>query len=117
MLYTLRSVHLLFTAAIVSNNEAIQQTLNISLDQAYLHVFVSVETLIWIRSIAVVLIIVAHALRHVGQPSNGNIHSVEQPGQATKTRTPQIMHTPGQPGQEEKHVTYTQRANTHRQEF
>lgn len=66
-LYTLLSALLLFTAAIVSNIEAVQQTLNITLDSAYLHVFVSVEALIWIRSIAIVLIIVAHALRHVGQ--------------------------------------------------
>src|SRR5713101_1697682 len=64
-LYGLLSVLLLFTAAIVSNIEAVQQTLNIALDQAYIHVFVPVEALIWIRSIAIVLLIVAHALRHV----------------------------------------------------
>lgn len=67
VLYTLLSALLLFTAAIVSNIEAVQQTLNITLNNAYTHVFVSVEALIWIRSIAIVLIIVAHALRHVGQ--------------------------------------------------
>ncbi len=66
ILYTLLSALLLFTAAIVSNIEAVQQTLNISLNTAYTYVFVSVEALIWIRSIAIVLIIVAHALRHVG---------------------------------------------------
>jgi hypothetical protein len=59
------SALLLFTAAIVSNIESVQQTLNIALDQAYVHVFVPVEALIWIRSIAIVLLIVAHALRHV----------------------------------------------------
>src|SRR6266550_379581 len=64
-LYGLLSALLLFTAAIVSNIEAIQQTLNITLDQAYVHVFIPVEALIWIRSIAIVLLIVAHALRHV----------------------------------------------------
>ncbi len=64
-LYGLLSVLLLFTAAIVSNIEAVQQTLNVSLDSAYLHVFVPVEALIWIRSIAIVLLIVAHAMRHV----------------------------------------------------
>lgn len=64
-LYGLLSALLLFTAAIVSNIEAVQQTLNISLQAAYLHVFVPVEALIWIRSIAIVLLIVAHALRHV----------------------------------------------------
>ena len=64
-LYALLSVLLLFTAAIVSNIEAVQQTLNISLDAAYIHVFIPVEALIWIRSIAIVLLIVAHAMRHV----------------------------------------------------
>jgi hypothetical protein len=64
-LYGLLSALLLFTAAIVSNIESVQQTLNIALDQAYIHVFIPVEALIWIRSIAIVLIIVAHALRHV----------------------------------------------------
>ncbi len=65
ILYALLSALLLFTAAIVSNIEAIQQTLNVTLDNAYLHVFVPVEALIWIRSIAIVLLIVAHAMRHV----------------------------------------------------
>jgi len=64
-LYGLLSVLLLFTAAIVSNIEAVQQTLNISLNNAYLHVFVPVEALIWIRSLAIVLLIVAHSMRHV----------------------------------------------------
>src|SRR6266699_946404 len=61
----LLSALLLFTAAIVINIESVQQTLNIALDQAYAHVFLPVEALIWIRSIAIVLLIVAHALRHV----------------------------------------------------
>lgn len=56
---------LLFAAAIVSNIESVQQTLNVTLDAAYRHVFLPVEVLIWIRSIAIVLLIVAHALRHV----------------------------------------------------
>src|SRR5713226_9439135 len=64
-LYGLLSALLLFTAAIVSNIEAVQQTLNLTLDAAYTHVFVPVELLIWIRSIAIVLLIVAHAMRHV----------------------------------------------------
>jgi hypothetical protein len=65
------SLLLLFTAAIVSNIEALQQTLNVALGVAYAHVFVPVEALIWIRSLCIVLLIVAHALRHVhpGQPS------------------------------------------------
>lgn len=64
-LYGFLSVLLLFTAAIVSNIESVQQTLNLTLDNAYVHVFIPVEALIWIRSIAIVLIIVAHAMRHV----------------------------------------------------
>jgi hypothetical protein len=64
-LYALLSLLLLFTAAIVLNIESLQQTLNITLEKAYLHVFVPVEALIWIRSLAIVLLIVAHALRHV----------------------------------------------------
>ena len=64
-LYALLSALLLFTAAIVSNIEAVQQTLNITLDAAYIHVFIPVEALIWIRSIAIVLLIGAHAMRHV----------------------------------------------------
>src|SRR5713226_1365934 len=65
LLYGFLSVLLLFTAAIVSNIESIQQTLNIALDAAYVHVFIPVEALIWVRSLAIVLLIVAHALRHV----------------------------------------------------
>jgi len=64
-LYGLLSILLLFTAAIVSNIEAIQQTLNTTLEVAYLHVFIPVAALIWIRSLAIVLLIVAHAMRHV----------------------------------------------------
>src|SRR5437660_4738726 len=64
-LYGLLSLLLLFTAAIVLNIESVQQTLNLTLDSAYVHVFVPVEALIWIRSFAIVLLIVAHAMRHV----------------------------------------------------
>jgi hypothetical protein len=75
-LYGLLSALLLFTAAIVSNIESVQQTLNIALDQAYAHVFLPVEALIWIRSIAVVLLIVAHALRHVHSERTEVKHAV-----------------------------------------
>jgi hypothetical protein len=64
-LYGLLSALLLFTAAIVLNIESVQQTLNLTLDAAYIHVFVPVEALIWIRSVAIVLLIVAHAMRHI----------------------------------------------------
>lgn len=74
-LYGLLSLLLLFTAAIVSNIESVQQTLNVTLDAAYSHVFVPLEALIWIRSIAIVLLIVAHALRHVQvEKSGGRLH-------------------------------------------
>ncbi len=80
-LYGLLSALLLFTAAIVSNIEAVQQTLNITLDNAYLHVLVPVEALIWIRSLAIVLLIVAHAMRHVElkktSPAAPPAHSVQ----------------------------------------
>ncbi|MBA2395035.1 MAG: hypothetical protein H0V70_20085 [Ktedonobacteraceae bacterium] len=64
LLHAFLSAFLLFTAAIVSNIESVQQTLNLTLDAAYGHVFLPVEALIWIRSLAIVLLIVAHALRH-----------------------------------------------------
>src|ERR1700730_7856520 len=76
-LYTLLSILLLFTAAIVSNIEAIQQTLQLTLDHAYTHVFVSIEALIWVRSIAVVLLIVAHAVKQ-GQAERTQGAVIEQ---------------------------------------
>src|ERR1700722_16627875 len=86
-LYGLLSVLLLFTAAIVLNIESVQQTLNITLEKAYIHVFIPIEALIWIRSIAIVLLIVAHAMRHVqiAKPQ-------EEPAQATQeTQPPQLV--------------------------
>src|SRR6266516_99237 len=80
VLYGFLSVLLLFTAAIVSNIESVQQTLNIALDAAYVHVFIPVEALIWIRSLAIVLLIVAHALRHVQlEPEQSAPSSIRAP--------------------------------------
>jgi hypothetical protein len=62
LLYGFLSVLLLFTAAIVSNIESVQQTLNIALEAAYVHVLVPVEALIWIRSLAIVLLIIVLSL-------------------------------------------------------
>ena len=92
-LYGLLSVLLLFTAAIVSNIESVQQTLNLALDAAYVHVFVPVEVLIWIRSIAIVLLIVAHALRHVQLERTGN--SVTQLSQSLSSLvlSPEVIET------------------------
>jgi hypothetical protein len=81
-LYGLLSALLLFTAALVLNIESVQQTMNLTLDAAYLHVFVPVEVLIWIRSVAIVLLIVAHALRHVSTTKTEeqtHIQPAEQP--------------------------------------
>jgi len=86
-LYGLLSVLLLFTAAIVSNIEAVQQALNITLQQAYIHVFIPIEALIWVRSITVVLLIVAHALRHVQVGKNAGTPPTETPA-------PQLVVTP-----------------------
>jgi hypothetical protein len=85
-LYGLLSLLLLFTAAIVLNIESVQQTLNLTLDAAYIHVFVPVEALIWIRSLAIVLLIVAHAMRNV---------EVTKPesGAQSQPATPPIRHT------------------------
>ena len=49
-LYRFLSFLLLFTVAIVTNIESEQQTINVTLDNAYLHVFVPVKALICIRS-------------------------------------------------------------------
>jgi len=89
-LYAFLSVLLLFTAAIVLNIESVQQALNLTLHAAYLHVFVPIEALIWIRSIAIVLLIVAHALRHVQivRPQE------EPPAPAQVIEQPQFVLTP-----------------------
>lgn len=93
-IYGLLSALLLFTAAIVSNIEAVQQTLDISLQAAYVHVFVPVEALIWIRSIAIVLLIVAHALRHTTIAKQQEPIQVQQPEPqqpAPLTITPELI--------------------------
>ncbi len=64
-LYVGLSMLLLFTAGIVSSIESVQQTLNLTLEAAYNKAFIPVEALIWIRSISVVLLIVAHSVRDV----------------------------------------------------
>src|SRR2546423_13152081 len=92
-LYGSLSLLLLFTAAIVLNIESVQQTLNLTLDAAYLHVFVPVEALIWIRSIAIVLLIVAHALRHVQlEQTNSPDSTVTQPA-SRLILTPELIET------------------------
>src|SRR5205085_6030172 len=86
------SALLLFTAAIVSNIESVQQTLNIALDAAYVHVFIPVEALIWIRSIAIVLLIVAHALRHVQlEPEQSAPEAVPAPQPTPMVLTPELV--------------------------
>src|SRR5260370_19419118 len=63
-LYVGLSTLLLFATCIVSSIESVQQTLNLTLETAYGKAFIPVEALIWVRSISVVLLIVAHSLRH-----------------------------------------------------
>lgn len=63
-LYLVLSMMLLFTAVIVSNIESLQQTLNITLTQAYTHSPIPVETLVWMRSFCIVLLIIGHAVKH-----------------------------------------------------
>jgi len=89
-LYGFLSALLLFTAAIVSNIESVQQTLNIALDRAYLHVLVPVEALIWIRSLSVVLLIVAHAMRHVHHERA----EIETPASPPLPPSPSLVLTP-----------------------
>jgi len=86
-LYAFLSCLLLFTAAIVSNIESVQQTLNITLDSAYTHVFLPVEALIWVRSLVIVLLIVAHALRHVAISE----HQPEPQKQVLPALTPELV--------------------------
>ena len=90
-LYALLSGLLLFTAAIVSNIEAVQQTLNISLDNAYTHVVIPVEALIWIRSVAIVLLIVAHAVRHVQLEEKPSVREKRTPVQPKPTIVNQTL--------------------------
>jgi hypothetical protein len=83
------SVLLLFTAAIVSNIESVQQTLSLTLDAAYGHVFLPVEVLIWVRSLVIVLLIVAHAMRHVqSEPAHTT------PTQVSAQQPPSFVLTP-----------------------
>src|SRR5690348_3807726 len=92
LLYGFLSGLLLFTAAIVSNIESVQQTLNIALEAAYVHVLVPVEALIWIRSLAIVLLIVAHALRHVQkEPEQPALDTVAALQSASLVLTPELV--------------------------
>jgi hypothetical protein len=90
-LYGLLSALLLFTAAIVLNIESVQQTLNLTLDAAYIHVFVPVEALIWIRSVAIVLLIVAHAMRHVSSQNQTENIQAPAPQPAPLVLTPELV--------------------------
>ncbi len=90
-LYALLSGLSLFTAAIVSNIEAVQQTLNITLDSAYIHVFIPVEALIWIRSVAIALLIVAHAVRHVQLEEKPSVQKKHTPVQPKSTVVNEVV--------------------------
>jgi hypothetical protein len=68
-LYALLSVLLLSTTAIVSNIESIQQTLGITLEKAYTYSPIPLIWLVSMRSLCVILLIVAHALKYVNADS------------------------------------------------
>src|SRR5207247_197803 len=90
-LYGLLSALLLFTAAIVLNIESVQHTLNLTLDAAYIHVFIPVEALIWLRSFAIVLLIVAHAMRHVSSQKQTEDMQAPVPQPAPIVLTPDLI--------------------------
>jgi hypothetical protein len=103
--YTILSLLVLFTAFNVSNIEAIQQTLNLTLSEGYTHALVSVEALVNIRSLTVILLIVSHALRHVQQEAPIAVKPVKakpiqaapvapaQPAQPVQPKVPTPIHT------------------------
>jgi hypothetical protein len=86
-LYVGLSMLLLFTAGIVSSIESVQQTLNLTLEAAYNKAFIPVEALIWIRSISVVLLIVAHSVRDVSMKDE----QIVQPERTTVVPQPSIV--------------------------
>lgn len=71
-LYALLSILLLSTTAIVSNIESIQQTLGITLDKAYTYSPIPLVWLVSMRSLCVILLIVAHAMKYVSADSSPN---------------------------------------------
>lgn len=68
ILYSALSLVLLFTAYVVSDVEALYQSVqNLSLEMAWTHIpFINVETLTSVRSFAIVLLLIAHAVQYVG---------------------------------------------------
>lgn len=69
-LYAVLPVLLLSTTAIVSNIESIQQTLGITLEKAYTYSPIPLVWLVSMRSLCVILLIVAHALKYVSADSS-----------------------------------------------
>jgi len=86
-LYALLSILLLSTTAIVSNIESIQQTLGITLEKAYTYSPIPLAWLVSMRSLCVILLIVAHAMKYVSADSSPSETSpmvatpIEQPSQ------------------------------------
>jgi hypothetical protein len=89
-LYTLLSILLLSTTAIVSNIESIQQTLGITLEKAYTYSPIPLVWLVSMRSLCVILLIVAHAMKYVSADSSPNetvpmaATPIEQPNKPEK---------------------------------
>ncbi|MGZ6368246.1 MAG: hypothetical protein ACXWPS_20095 [Ktedonobacteraceae bacterium] len=65
ILYILEFVSSISVLLLAFGLIASMANVNTSLNRAYLHVHVPIEVLIWIRSLAIVLLIVVHALDHV----------------------------------------------------
>lgn len=80
-LYALLSILLLSTTAIVSNIESIQQTLGITLEKAYTYSPIPLVWLVSMRSLCVILLIVAHALKYVStnSPATELVSVAEKP--------------------------------------
>lgn len=98
-LYALLSILLLSTTAIVSNIESIQQTLGITLEKAYTYSPIPLVWLVSMRSLCVILLIVAHAMKYISADSS-------------PSETPPVAATPiEQPGQHEQKIEITEEEN------
>ena len=90
-----RKAKITVTIALMLGMSPVQQTLNVTLEAAYTHVFVSIEALTWVRSISVVLIIVAHSMRHVqiAKPQGEPLAAAQEPQPPQLVITPDLIET------------------------
>ncbi|HEU5379956.1 MAG TPA: hypothetical protein VFV38_31425 [Ktedonobacteraceae bacterium] len=99
-LYALLSVLLLSTTAIVSNIESIQQTLGITLEKAYTYSPIPLVWLVSMRSLCVILLIVAHAMKYVSADSS--------PDQTALVAASEAQTPTEQPAQPEPEIEITE---------